>query len=101
MGSTRGKFYIAKFLDEWHLGYTGRELSLAGSVFDFRFDAMVSSPVRQTQYVMDILIQKIFSFSAFSSIAVGPSGILGTRNDGSFGFTSIFVNIRFKMGTSL
>ncbi|MCZ6704138.1 MAG: hypothetical protein O6940_14000 [Ignavibacteria bacterium] len=101
MGSTRGKFYIAKFLDEWHLGYTGRELSLAGSVFDFRFDAMVSSPVRQTQYVIDILIQKIFSFSAFSSIAVGPSGILGTSNDGSFGFTSIFVNIRFKMGTSL
>ena len=101
MGSTRGKFYIAKFLDEWHLGYTGRELALAGSVFDFRFDAMVSSPVRQTQYVMDILIQKIFRLWAFSSISVGPSGILGTRNDGSFGFTSIFVNIRFKMGTSL
>lgn len=101
MGSTRGKFYIAKFLDEWHLGFTGRELALAGSVFDFRFDAMVSSPVRQPQFVMDILIQKIFRLWAFSSISIGPSGILGTRNDGSFGFTSIFFNIRFKMGTSL
>jgi hypothetical protein len=101
MGSTRGKFYIGKFLDELHLGFTGRELELAGSVFDFRFDAMISSPVRQAQYVTEILVQKIFSFWSFSSIAVGPSGILGTRDDGSFGLTSIFFNIRFKMGTSL
>jgi len=101
MGSTRAKFYVASFLDEIHIGYTGREMALAGSVFDFRFDAMVSSPVREPQYVFDIIIQKIFDYWAFSSIAIGPSGILGTLDDGSFGFTTIFLNFRIKVGTSL
>jgi len=101
MGSTRAKVYVASFLDEIHIGYTGREMALAGSVFDFRFDAMVSSPVREPQYVFDIIIQKIFDYWAFSSIAIGPSGTLGTFDDGSFGFTTIFVNFRIKIGTSL
>lgn len=99
--STRGKFYIAKFVNELHIGYTGRELSLAGSVFDFRFDAMVSSPVRQPQYVIDILVQKIFDYWAFSSIAVGPSVIITNTDTGKIGFTSFFVNARFKLGSSL
>jgi hypothetical protein len=76
-------------------------MALAGSVFDFRFDAMVSSPAREPQYVFDIIIQKIFDYWAFSSIAIGPSGILGTLKDGSFGFTAIFFNLRLKLGTSL
>ncbi len=59
-GSTRGKVYTAHYLDEWHIGYTGRELSLAGSTFDFRFDAMFNSDVRPNQYVFDIMVQKIF-----------------------------------------
>ena len=101
LGSTRGKFYIADFLDEWHIGYSGRELALAGSVFDFRFDAMVSSPVRQPQYVFDIIVQKIFDYWGFSSIAIGPSGVIGTLDDGSTGLLSMFFNIRFKLGTSL
>jgi len=101
LGSTRGKFYVASFMDETHIGFFGREMALAGSVFDFRFDAMVSSPVRQPQYVFDIIIQKIFDYWSFSSIALGPSAILGTLDDGSFGFTSIFFNLRFKLGTSL
>ena len=49
MGSTRAKFYVARYLYEWHIGFTGRELSLAGSTFDFSFDAMPSSDVRQPQ----------------------------------------------------
>ncbi len=101
MGSTRAKVYVASFMDETHIGFTGREMALAGSVFDFRFDAMVSSPVREPQYVFDIIIQKIFDYWAFSSIALGPSGTLGTLDDGSFGFTTIFVNFRIKIGTSL
>jgi hypothetical protein len=101
LGSTRGKFYVAQFIDEWHIGYTGREHALAGSVFDFRFDAMVSSPVRQPQYVCDILVQKIFDYWAFSTIAIGPSFILSTTNSGSFGFTSLFFNLRIKVGSSL
>lgn len=101
LGSTRGKFYVAQYLDEWHIGYTGREHSLAGSVFDFRFDAMVSSPVRQPQYVFDIIVQKIFDYWAFSTIAIGPSAILSNTKSGSFGFTSLFFNLRVKVGSSL
>ena len=101
MGSTRAKIYVASFLDETHIGFFGREMALAGSVFDFRFDAMVSSPVREPQYVFDIIIQKIFDYWAFSSLAIGPSGTLGTLDDGSFGFTTIFLNFRIKVGTSL
>jgi len=101
LGSSRGKFYIADFLNEWHVGYTGRELALAGSVFDLRLDAMVSSKVRQPQFVFDIIVQRIFDYWGFSSIAVGPSGILGTLDDGKVGFTSLFFNLRVKLGTSL
>ena len=101
LGATRGKAYVGQFMDEWHIGFTGREMSLAGSVFDFRFDAMFGSPVRQPQYVFDIIVQKIFDYWSFSSIALGPSGVIGTLKDGSLGFTSIFVNVRLKLGTSL
>jgi len=101
MGSTRSKVYVASFINETHIGFFGREMALAGSVFDFSFDAMVSSPVREPQYVFDIIIQKIFDYWAFSSIAIGPSGILGTLDDGSFGVTSLFLNFRVKVGTSL
>jgi hypothetical protein len=101
LGSTRGKFYLAKFLDELHIGYTGRELSMAGSVFDLRFDALISSEKRQPQYVIDLLIQKIFDYWAFSSIAIGPSVIFGTTSEDNFGITSFFVNARLKVGTSL
>ena len=101
LGATRGKFYVAQYIDEWHLGYTGRELSLAGSVFDLRFDAMVSSPIRQPQYVLDIFVQKIFDYWAFSTIALGPSVTMSTTNSGSFGFTSLFFNLRIKVGSSL
>ena len=99
--STRSKIYISKFLNEIHIGYSGRELSLAGSVFDFRFDAMVSSKEREPQYVADLLVQKVFDYWGFSAIAVGPSVIFGTLNNGENGFTSVFVNLRLKVGSSL
>jgi hypothetical protein len=99
--STRGKIYAAKFLEEIHIGYIGREMSMAGSVFDLRFDAMVSSRHRQPQYVLDLMVQKVFDYWGFSTIAVGPSLILGTVKKDKFGMTSIFVNLRIKVGTSL
>jgi len=99
--STRSKFYVSKFLNEIHIGYSGRELSLAGSVFDLRFDAMVKSREREKQYVVDILVQKIFDYWAFAAIAIGPSVIIGTLDNGKPGFTSFFVNLRLKVGTSL
>jgi hypothetical protein len=100
LGSTRGKFYVAHYLNEMHIGYTGRELSLAGSTFDFRFDVMVHSDIRKPQYVCDLLIQKIAEGWGFSALALGPSFILGTKDKGGFGVTSIFLNLRLKVGTS-
>ncbi|MBE0571343.1 MAG: hypothetical protein IH618_07350 [Ignavibacteriaceae bacterium] len=101
LGATRGKFYVAQFIDEWHIGFTGRELALAGSVFDLRFDAMFNSPVRQPQYVLDLQVQKIFDYWAFSTISIGPSVTMTNTKSGSFGFTSLFLNLRIKVGSSL
>ncbi|MCU0342624.1 MAG: hypothetical protein MUF28_02240 [Ignavibacterium sp.] len=101
LGSTRSKFYFANFIDEFHAGFTGRELTLAGSVFDLRMDYMFNSPVRKDQFVIDITIQKIFDYWAYSSIALGPSLIISKLKDGSIGATSVFINIRIKVGSSL
>jgi len=101
LGSTRGKIYIANYLHEWHVGYTGRELSLAGSTFDFRFDAMPKSDIRNPQYIIDLMVQKIFDSWGFSALAVGPSAIIGKDNSNRIAFTSLFMNFRIKVGTSL
>jgi len=100
-GSTRGKFYVAKYLNEWHIGYTGRELSLAGSTFDFRFDIMPHSDVRQPQYVVEALIQKVAANWGFSAFAIGPSLVISHNDRRNFGIISIFLNARLKVGTSL
>ncbi len=100
MGATRGKVYAARYLNETHIGFLGREMTLGGSVFDLRMDAMTASNVRQPQFVMDILVQKIFDSWASSAIAIGPSIIIGTTKSGSLGLTSILINLRLKVGTS-
>lgn len=100
LGATRGKIYAARYLDETHIGFLGREMTLGGSVFDLRMDAMFASKIRQPQFVLDILVQKIFDSWASSAIAIGPSAIIGTKNDGSVGITSILFNLRIKVGTS-
>ena len=101
LGSTRGKIYAGQYLNEWHIGYTGRELSLAGSTFDFRFDAMPHSDIREPQFVVDLLVQKIFDSWGFSAIAIGPAAIFGNGSNGKFTCTSLFLNLRLKVGTSL
>ncbi|HCY77289.1 MAG TPA: hypothetical protein DHV28_15330 [Ignavibacteriales bacterium] len=101
LGATRSKFYFANFIDEFHAGFMGRELTLAGSVFDLRMDYMFNSPVRNNQFVMDISVQKIFDYWAYSAIAIGPSVIVSKLKGGGIGLTSIFVNIRVKVGSSL
>ena len=102
LGSTRGKIYVGRYLNEWHVGYTGRELSLAGSTFDFRVDAMPKSDVRNPELVLDLLVQKIFDSWGFSSLALGPSAIVGKdATTNRVGFTSFFINFRIKVGTSL
>jgi hypothetical protein len=101
LGSTRGKIYAGQYLNEWHIGYTGRELSLAGSTFDFRFDAMPHSDIREPEYVFDLMVQKIFDSWGFSAIAIGPIAIFGNNRQGKFACTSLLLNLRLKVGTSL
>lgn len=101
LGSTRGRVYLAQYLDEWHFGFAFREMSLAGSTFDFGFDAMPKSKYRQPQYNIHLLVQKIMEGWGFSAFSIGPSISLSNLDTGSFGITKIFVNLRFKIGTSL
>ncbi len=101
LGSTRAKIYFGQYLKEWHIGLTGRELSLAGSTFDFSFDAMPHSDIRLPEYVINILVQKIFESWGFSALAIGPSMVLGTDRSNRFTATSLFLNLRIKVGTSL
>jgi hypothetical protein len=101
LGSTRGRVYVSQYLDEWHFGIALREASLAGSTFDITFDGMPGSKYREPQYNINLLVQKIMEGWGFSAFAIGPSASLSRLSDGSFGFTKIFVNLRFKIGTSL
>lgn len=100
LGSTRGKFYVAQYLDEWHFGFGFREMSLAGSTFDLAFDGMPTTKYRQPQYNITLLVQKIMEGWGFSAFAIGPAASISRTDSGSFGFTKIFVNLRFKLGTS-
>lgn len=100
LASTRGKFYVAQYMDEWHFGFSLREASLAGSTFDLSFDGMPGSKYREPQYNINILVQKIMEGWGFSAFSIGPSASLSRLDSGNFGFTKIFVNLRFKIGTS-
>ena len=101
LGATKGRVYAAKYINEFHFGFDFRELSLAGSTFDFQFDAMTSSPQRNAQYVINFMVQKIAESWAFSAFSIGPSIILSETASGSFGVMKIFVNLRIKVGSSL
>lgn len=100
LGATRGKFYTAKYLGEWHIGFTGRELSLAGSTFDLQIDAMPHSDVRNPQYLIDISVQRIMESWGFSSFSLGPSAVFSKNDQGKFGVITVFFNMRLKVGTS-
>ena len=101
LGATKGRAYIAQYIDEWHFGFDFREMSLAGSTFDLLFDAMTSSPERNPQYVVTLTVQKVAESWAFSAFSIGPSIVLSKLSDGGFGVYKLFVNMRFKMGSSL
>ncbi|MFH1196551.1 MAG: hypothetical protein V1720_12680 [bacterium] len=100
LGSTRSKLYFAKFLDEFHIGFNSRELTVAGSTFDLRFDYLLKSDVRQPQLVLEFLVQRIFDYWAYSPFAVGPGIVFSKTETGSFGMISAFINFRVKVGTS-
>lgn len=100
-GATRSKFYAARYLNEYHFGFTGRELSVAGSTFDLRLDVMSYSDERNPQLVLDILVQRIFDNWGFSSIAMGPAMIFTRSPEKRLAISSAMLNLRFKLGTSL
>jgi hypothetical protein len=102
LGSTKGKVYAAWYLHELHFGFDFREMSLAGSTFDFWFDAMTSSRNRLSpMFTINLTVQKVAESWGFSAFSIGPSLLLGTTADGSFGLLKLFVNMRFKIGSSL
>jgi len=96
-GSTRAKVYAGKYLGETHIGFTGREMRLAGSVFDTRIDATLAG-IRNFQIAMDIMISQIGEGFALSSFAIGPSIRLSKLTDDTFGVLTVAANIRFKLG---
>ena len=96
-GSTRAKVYVARYLGETHVGYSGRELRLAGSTFDLRMDFLVAGE-RNFQILFETLISGIGEGFSFTGFAFGPSIRLGTTSSGSFGALTILANARFKVG---
>ncbi len=101
LGATKGRVYAARYINEYHFGFDFREVSLAGSTFDIQFDAMTSSPQRNPQYVINLMVQKIAESWAFSAFSIGPSIILSETATGNFGIMKIFFNMRIKVGSSL
>ncbi|CAN5498028.1 hypothetical protein BH10BAC5_BH10BAC5_18520 [soil metagenome] len=96
-GSTRAKIYAARYYNETHIGFLGREMRLAGSVFDTRIDATLKG-VRNFQIAIDIMVSNIGEGFAFSSFAIGPSLRLSKLSDDKIGFLTILVNARMKLG---
>jgi hypothetical protein len=96
-GSTRAKVYAGRYLGETHIGFSGREMRAAGSVFDVRIDATLAG-IRNFQIACDIMISQIGEGFALSSFAMGPSLRLSKLTDDSFGVLTVAANVRFKLG---
>ena len=97
LGSTRSKVYFAQLYGEKHAGYIGRELRLAGSLFDLRMDATFAG-VRDFQFLIEPLISNIGEGFALTSFAIGPSFRFGTKDNNKFGLLTIMINMRLKVG---
>lgn len=97
-GSTRSKLYFGQRFGEFHLGFLGREMRLAGSQFDIRMDATFGSRKRNFQFLFETMIANLGEGFALSSFAIGPSVRLGTKENNKFGFHTILLNMRIKIG---
>ncbi|MEO8208966.1 MAG: hypothetical protein ABI840_00280 [bacterium] len=97
LGSTRAKAYFAQSFGEKHLGFIGREMRLAGSLFDLRIDATFKGK-RNFQFLIEPIISNIAEGFALTSFAIGPSFRFGTLNNNKFGLLVIMVNMRVKIG---
>jgi hypothetical protein len=97
-GSTRAKIYVARYLNEWHVGWTAREMRIAGAIFDARLNFMVKGEKRNFQVLYETLISDIGEGFSNTAFAFGPSIRLGKMASGSFGVLTVMMNIRFKIG---
>lgn len=97
LGSTKAKVYFAQMFGERHLGFSGREMRLAGSQFDFRLDATLKGK-RNFQLLVEPLISSIGEGFALSAFAIGPSFRFGKTENDKFGLLTIMVNMRLKVG---
>jgi hypothetical protein len=96
-GSTKSKIYFAQMFGEKHFGFVGREMRIAGSVFDLRLDATFSS-VRNFQILFEPVISNIAEGFALTSFAIGPSFRFGKKPDNNFGLMTVLINMRLKIG---
>ena len=96
-GSTRAKIYIARYLGEFHVGWTAREMRIAGAIFDARLNFMVKGD-RSFQVLYETLVSDIGEGFSNTAFAFGPSIRLGKMASGNFGVLTVMMNIRFKIG---
>jgi hypothetical protein len=83
---------------EFHAGFIGREMRMAGSLFDLRMDATFGSSKRNFQFLFEAMISNVGEGFSLTSFAIGPSFRLGTKSSNNFGFLTILVNMRLKIG---
>lgn len=96
-GSTRAKVYVASYMGEYHAGFLGREMRLAGSVFDVRLNFTFGNK-RNFQILAETMISDIGEGFSLTAFAFGPSIRLTKTPSGSFGVVTIMLNARFKIG---
>jgi len=97
-GSTRAKIYIAQYLGEFHAGYIGRELRLAGSVFDLRMNYTFSSQKRNWQFLWEAYVSNIGESFGLNSFALGPSVRITKGPNSALTVVTAALNARFKLG---
>ena len=97
-GSTRAKIYVAQYLGEFHAGYIGRELRVAGSVFDLRMDYTFSSQKRNWQFLWEAYVSNIGESFGLTSFAIGPSIRITKGPNSALAVVTALLNARFKLG---
>jgi hypothetical protein len=96
-GSTRAKIYVARYMGETHIGFIGREMRLAGSVFDVRINATLAG-TRNFQLLFETMIADIAEGFGQTAFAFGPSIRITKGPSGSMGVVTAMLNMRLKIG---
>jgi len=97
-GSTRAKLYVAQALGEFHAGYIGRELRIAGSVFDLRMDYTFASSLRNWQFLWEAYVSNVAESFGMGAFALGPSIRITKGPNGPVAIVTAMINARLKIG---